>query len=72
MTNMVSIIILLLVVGGPALILGGAAGLPGLVVGGIFGLGIAVMANLIPFWFILLAGSGLVAAFLMWRRNNGQ
>ena len=72
MRSIVNIVLLLLLIGGPALILGSAAGMPGLIVGAAFGIGICVLAGLIPFWFVLIMGGAIVAGFFMWRKNNGQ
>lgn len=72
MTTIVSFIILFLIIGLPAVILGAVAGLPGLIMGGIFGLGIGVIAGLLPFWFIFLIGTGTVMTLLMWRRNKAE
>lgn len=68
----VSFLVLFLLIGVPAFLLGVKAGLPGLIVGAILGLGIGVLAGLVPFWFIFLVGLGTVTALLMWRKNNGQ
>lgn len=72
MNIIINFLLLFLLVGAPALILGSKAGLPGLIVGGVFGLGLGAIAGIVPFWFILFCGAGIVAAFLMWRKNNGQ
>lgn len=68
----INFIILFVIIGGPAFLLGVKAGLPGLIVGASLGLCLGVMANLIPFYMLFLVGAGLVSSFLMWRRNNGQ
>lgn len=72
MLTIISFLVLFLLIGVPAFLLGVKAGLPGLIVGAILGLGIGVLAGLVPFWFIFLVGLGTVTALLMWRKNNGQ
>jgi hypothetical protein len=65
MPNYVSFIVLFVVCGLPAMVLGMAGakdgwGLQGLLFGGLLGLGVGVCVGLVPFWFVFLIGLFLV------------
>jgi hypothetical protein len=70
MNTFINFLLLFLVIGGPAIMLGIKAGSAGFLGGAVLGLGIGVMANLIPFWFIFVVAVGCVAVIVLWRNNN--